>query len=291
MPKTMQLKLPFHTLDLTVIQHAKYADSDNIVSHHTRRNLIGIARQYNNYLEDNKLRISPDSIKSFLAHIKHIQAQSTWNLSRQNLKKALKLQPQVQNNYLARMMVEEVFREIKPIAIESKIVDYLTRSEVEMLITGSSKRLGLIISFLFVTGCRISELIRIRLIDVNAGQNIAIRILGKGSKSRRVFIPRKLFSAIRDEFRGTDWLFETRSGNKYNRSVIWRKIKKAGHEILNKDIHPHLLRHSTANYLLQECGRSANYVAEYLGHADPATTLNMYIHEKPTAEEITAMFG
>jgi len=291
MPKTMQLKLPFHNLDLTVIQHAKYNDSANMLSHHTRRNLLGIAKQFNSYLEENQLKISPATIKSFLAHLKHIQAQATWNLSRQNLKKVLKLQPQVQNNYLARMMVEEVFREIKPIAIESKIVDYLTRAEVEMLIKKSSLRLGLIISFLFVTGCRISEMIRIRLIDVSASQNIAIRILGKGSKSRRVFIPMKLFTAIRDEFRGTDWLFETKAGIKYNRSVIWRKIKRAGHDILAKDIHPHLLRHSTANYLLQECGRSANYVAEYLGHADPATTLNMYIHEKPTAEEITAMFG
>jgi integrase len=280
MTNAKTLYLPINKLDTTVIARAKYARSDNITAPATRRNLLGITCSYNDYLKDNKLKLTPKSIISFLDQLKGQQAPATWNLSRQNLKKVLRLQPQIRDNYLLKMLVEEIFRDIKPLRIDRKIINYLSRTDIERLADQSPTRLGLMIRFLFISGCRISELIQIRLCDIDIWQNTTIRIMGKGSKLRKVFIPMDMYRDIRKEFQGHIRLFETPTHKKYNRSVIWRQLKRAGNRILGREIYPHILRHSTANYLLQEKGKSANYVAEYLGHFSSSITLDMYIHEQ-----------
>lgn len=138
--------------------------------------------------------------------------------------------------------------------------------------------------FLFKTGCRISELINIRLIDIKCDKQVRVRLVGKGSKARTVHIDYQLYEKITNEFQGKHYLFENHKFHKLDRSNVYRNINSAGKKVLRLDIHPHTLRHSTANYLLIYCGKSANYVAEYLGHSSPATTLEMYIHENPGSD-------
>ncbi len=184
--------------------------------------------------------------------------------------------------------MDEVFSDIKPIRPDKKITDYLSHSEVLKLILGSKPKTALIIEFLFKTGCRISEMINIRLMDVKVDNEVRIKLVGKGSRERTVFIDQALYQRIRKEFQVLFYLFEHK-GKKLDRFRLYRQIKKSGQKVLSRSIHPHLLRHSTANYLLKECGKSPKYTAEFLGNS-MAVTLEMYIHERATGSEVVDLF-
>ena len=276
-------------LDLSIIERIKYENNGNRVAAHTRRNLLTIGRQYNRYLIAANLHPDPGSVSSFLEKLKEVQAPTTFNLSRQNLKKLLKHQPQINANYMMRVMVDELFTDIKPLRLEKQVLEYLKYPQVLQLILGSDPHTALIIEFLFKTGCRISEMISIRIKDIKVEKQVQIKLIGKGSKQRTVYIDHELYDRIREHFQGLFYLFENNRHHQFDRSNLFRKIKAAGLQTLGKDIHPHLLRHSTANYLLKDCGKSPKYVSEYLGHSDPAITLSMYIHEQP-GEEVVDLF-
>lgn len=274
------------TLDINILNHIKYNKSKNVVSELTRRNLTTIGRKFNQYLIDTSKSVNPKSIKEFLKELKIEQSPSTWNLSRQNLKTVLKYQPSIRGNYLNRVIIDEIFTDINPMKLEKKIVDYLSYDDVLSLIHCSSTTEAIIIEFLFKTGCRISELINIRIMDCFYGDEVRVRVLGKGSKVRVLYIGPDLFNRIRNHFQGKVYLFENSNHHLFDRSNLYRKIKTAGKRVLNQNIHPHILRHSTANYLLLDCGKSAKFVSEYLGHSTPAITMEMYIHDKPGSEVV-----
>jgi len=118
--------IPFKRLDTSVLTRAKYTRSNNITALNTRRSLINTSNSYNSYLKTNKLKISPESIAAFLYQQKLEQAPATWNLTRQNLKTAFKHQPGIRDNYAMKMLVEEIFRDIKTIRVDRKVNDYLT---------------------------------------------------------------------------------------------------------------------------------------------------------------------
>jgi integrase/recombinase XerD len=278
-------------LDLSMLSTTRYQNNSMILSVASRRNLLSLGKKFNLYLRKKRRKITAETIRDFLEELKFEYAPSTWNLSRQNLKRLLKLQPQINKNYLFRLLVDEIFKDIRPIQIDRQVKEYLSEKEIQKLIRNSPARLGLIIETLFLTGCRISELIGIRLRDIRKSDSgAAITVLGKGNKVRTVYIPNDLLRNIRHTFQSRIYLFENRKGNQLDASNLWKAIRKAGRKVLRKDIHPHLLRHSTASYLLLEKGRSAKYVSRYLGHSTPAVTLDMYVHEQPRAE-IVSLFN
>jgi len=276
------------SLDLKLIKRIKYENNGNRMADHTISSLQSIGKKYNEFLHDNNLQIDKSSIIGFLQQVKMQRSAATYNLTRTHLKKLLKHHPAIKDDYTKRMLVNEIFSDIKPLRQDKKVVDYLSQSQVLQLILGSEKRLALMIEFLFKTGVRISEMINIRLQDckVDREVRIRIRIIGKGSKQRTVFITQELYHRIRKEFCGLFYLFENKRQHQYDRSNLFRQIKKSGKLILGREVNVHLLRHSTANFLLKECGKSPKYVAEFLGHSDPAVTLSMYIHEEVGAEVV-----
>jgi integrase len=286
----MALLFTKQILDLSVIEHIRSERGRGGLAEHTRRNLRNIGKMYNTWLKLNKKQLSEKSLKSFLQNLQDKQSSATWNLSRQNLKKLLKHQPGIGDNYLKRVMIDEIFTDIKNLRQDKKVIDYLSYSQVLQLILGSDVKTALIIEFLFKTGCRISEMINIRPIDINVDRQVRSSVIGKGSKQRTVFIDHELYERISKHFKGVYYLFENSNRNKLDRSNLFRKIKVAGQEVLQRAIHPHILRHSTANYLLKDCGKSLKFVSEYLGHSDTAVTLEMYIHEQP-GEEVVDLFS
>ena len=139
---------------------------------------------------------------------------------------------------------------------------------------------------LYATGVRVSELINLRLIDVNASVGF-VRCFGKGSKERIVpigkvaldYLTRYLVDSRPKYARSgsSEYLFLTNRGKKMSRVGFWKLIKrytaKAG---ITKNITPHTLRHSFATHLLQG-GADLRSIQEMLGHADIATT-QVYTH-------------
>jgi integrase/recombinase XerD len=161
----------------------------------------------------------------------------------------------------------------------------LTPEEVAALEERLSDRGRRFVHFLYATGCRVSEMVRIRLKDCHVNGGVTIEVMGKGGKARKVRISAAFFHELRDAFQGTTWLFETANGTPYRREYISNMIERASVRALGRMVGAHALRHSFATALIAKTGK-VQAVSEYLGHADPAMTLRFYVHETLTDDEL-----
>ena len=142
------------------------------------------------------------------------------------------------------------------------------------------------LELLYATGVRVSELITIKITQVNLERGF-VRIMGKGSKERVVPMGDKAINAIkeylesgREKFVKTkteSFLFLNNNGTAMTRQGFWKNIRNYGLiSGISGTISPHVLRHSFATHLL-EGGADLRAVQMMLGHADIATT-QVYTH-------------
>ena len=175
-----------------------------------------------------------------------------------------------------------------------KLPVVLSKEEIERLIKApdTGGQLGLrdraIIETLYATGIRVSELVNLKKRDLIKSENV-IRVFGKGSKERIVPICdialewiERYYSTTRNEFTklreiGSDFIFLNFRGGRISRISVWRMLQKYARDAnINKQIHPHTLRHTFATHLL-EGGADIRAVQEMLGHCDIGTT-QIYLH-------------
>ena len=172
--------------------------------------------------------------------------------------------------------------------IMKSIPKTLDEKEVEKLLDcpNINSPLGLrdkaMIETLYSCGLRVSELIDLELIHVNARQGV-MKILGKGQKERLVPMGEKLINIMDDYLSESrpkllnknisDYFFISSRGSKMTRQSFWHRIKfyseKAG--LNKKNISPHVLRHAFATHLLNN-GADLRVVQLLLGHSDLNTT-------------------
>jgi integrase/recombinase XerD len=142
------------------------------------------------------------------------------------------------------------------------------------------------LELLYASGLRISELVNARLENFYPDEG-TIRVIGKGNKTRIVPVGRKACEALavyltteRPKLvkrRTGNEIFLSEHGAKLTTARIWQIVKeKARHAGLEKNIYPHLLRHSFATHLLSN-GADLRIIQEMLGHADISTT-QVYTH-------------
>lgn len=137
------------------------------------------------------------------------------------------------------------------------------------------------IKLLYSAGLRVSELINLRVRDLEFDRNYGWVRHGKGNKDRRFIIAlslkEELLGYIEQECLGQDsWLFMSYNGHMSARSVqeiIKRAAKIAG---IHKRVHPHTLRHSYATHLIEN-GYDVVSVQSLLGHNSAETTM-VYVH-------------
>ena len=143
-----------------------------------------------------------------------------------------------------------------------------------------------ILEVLYATGVRVSELIGLRIADLDMDVGLC-NVLGKGAKERLVPIGGPARVALRhylqdvrpglDKGRSGGHVFLNRSGRALSRTAIWNLVRKATRAAgLSKKVSPHTLRHTFATHLL-EGGADLVAVQELLGHADISTT-QIYTH-------------
>ena len=161
--------------------------------------------------------------------------------------------------------------------------------EYERLLQGArSDRQRMFMMFLWVTGCRISEMLGVKLSHCEIqGERVHVRILGKGKKERYVWIPAVLYHRIDKCFVGDTWLFETGKGKAYSRSYVSNQIAKLGRHVLDRRISAHTFRHSFATRKIKETAK-IQAVSEYLGHSSVAITLSLYCHDELSAEDLSS---
>jgi integrase len=170
---------------------------------------------------------------------------------------------------------------------------YLTKSEIHKILNycQSSKNknnhaIASIIECLLYTGCRISELIQAKLTDLKRVEDVYhLNIVGKGNKSRIVYLPIETMDRLNRVIDSTEYLLESRTGDPFTQPNIYQRLRRISIKVLNKKIHPHGLRHSCAMALIKS-GMSIRSVSEYLGHSNVSTTLSYYDHSKPDPKSV-----
>lgn len=166
---------------------------------------------------------------------------------------------------------------IKSPKLPIKVPVYLEESEIEQMmeLTKDNPRKHLIISLLYYTGLRVSELCNLRAKDVSEN---SLNVLGKGNKQRVLPTPAKLkdaISSLKKTLREDDYLFRSHTSSKkgITRDGVYKLIQEVGSKCgINKEkLHPHALRHSTATSMLNK-GVDIRVIQEVLGHSNLSTT-------------------
>ena len=184
-----------------------------------------------------------------------------------------------------------IFRLVSLPKKAKKLPKYFYYNELEELFsvndlkTSLGQRDNLLIEMMYATGVRVSELVSIKLSDIHKS-NRTIRIMGKGSKERIVSFGEYCEDALdlylsdgRNELnkKNSEYLFLNNQGGQLTtrgvRYILEQMIKKTS---IDKNISPHMLRHTFATHLLNE-GCDLLAVQELLGHESIAAT-QVYTH-------------
>ncbi len=173
------------------------------------------------------------------------------------------------------------------IRIPARLPRCLTAAEMRLLLRAAGQAdetTGLATLLMFATGVRVSELAAIRVQDIDLDQR-SIRIQGKGSRERQVFLPNEAVTACLERYMTSAGRPPSATGslllNTRRRAVSAAGLRarlralaeKAG---LTRRVTPHMLRHTAATALL-EAGVDIRFVQRLLGHQSIATT-QIYTH-------------
>jgi integrase/recombinase XerD len=179
--------------------------------------------------------------------------------------------------------------------IRRSLPGYLRLDEVEKLLNQPDAKTALgmrdraMLEVLYSTGLRVSELVSLRVSDLD-GKTGCLRCIGKGDKERIVPVGRKALGMVDKYLRearpellrqakaaNAPTLFVNRRGANLSRVGVWKILSAYGRRAgLRVALTPHMLRHSFATHLLER-GADLRSVQLMLGHADISTT-QIYTH-------------
>jgi integrase/recombinase XerD len=262
--------------------------SANTVSAY-RRDLV----KFKSFAEKRKLAletVSRDDLVDFLA-----------GLYRQKLEsRTVARQLVTLRNFFRFAQIQESIARDPTINLESpkirrSLPGYLRLEEVERLLgqpdskTILGQRDRAMLEVLYSTGLRVSELVGLRVSDLD-GKTGCVRCIGKGDKERLVPVGRKALGLVdkylrearpellrRGKTGNSPTLFVNRRGAPLSRVGVWKILSAYGRRAgLRRALTPHMLRHSFATHLLER-GADLRSVQLMLGHADISTT-QIYTH-------------
>lgn len=159
---------------------------------------------------------------------------------------------------------------------EKKLPQVLSQEELMLIFeaAGNIKHRAMLM-LIYAAGLRRSELLALRVGDVDLNRNVVFIRGGKGRKDRQSIMAQSLVPLLREymeKYSPKFWLFEGQSGERYSESSLQHILKQAASKAgIKKQVRLHMLRHSFATHLL-ESGTSTRYIQVLLGHESPVTT-------------------
>ena len=187
---------------------------------------------------------------------------------------------------------------LKVVAPKSKkrLPLFVEEDQIESLLNGVEfddgfigERDKLIIELFYVTGIRLSELINIKISDLNFDNNL-VKVLGKRNKERLIPLSTRIVKELQffiEKYKIDNYLFTNLGGTKVYTKLVYRVVNKYIGKIssINKKS-PHILRHTFATHMLNN-GADINAIKELLGHANLSAT-QVYTHN--TIEKLKSVY-
>ena len=177
---------------------------------------------------------------------------------------------------------------IKNKKVPNKIISYFSEEEIKIIISHLNKENNLkyltLLCVLYETGARVSELINIKICDINLSDTASITLYGKRNKIRIVPISNELVKLINKYFKnqyvdyGEGLLLYSKNHKQYSRfginfiiNSLADKLKLEYPNYFKENYHPHSFRHSKATHLYNN-GTPLLYIKDFLGHSTITTT-------------------
>lgn len=259
------------------LNNVKQASANTVASY--RRDLVKLNRYFETLGFKSFADINTTDLNSYVLYMKE-QNMSTATISRN----VASIKSFFMYLYKNNLIKEDPTEQIKPPKIEKKLPEILTVEEISKLLEQPSKsnpkeiRDKAMLELLYATGMRVSELISLQLSDVNL--TMSYIMCRDANKERVIPIENAAKAALENYISNTrmvmvsdsPYLFTNMKGQPMTRQGFWKLIKiyakRAG---IDKDITPHMIRHSFASHLVCN-GADLKAVQEMLGHSDISTT-------------------
>lgn len=168
----------------------------------------------------------------------------------------------------------------------NSLPNVLTTEEIKRIINAIVNiKHRAIISTIYSCGLRISEVVNLKLKDIDSSAMMVKIVSAKGKNDRLVMLSEKLLFVLREYYakcKPKEYLFEGQNGEKYSprsiQQIFNNAVKKVG---IKKKVTVHTLRHSFASHLLDN-GTDIRFIQELLGHKHLSTT-QIYTHINPVS--------
>jgi integrase/recombinase XerD len=240
-------------------------------SDYTIRNYMNAIRELIEFTKKNPDEITEDDVKMFMAENFTDSASSSVIVFLSAIRYAY-----------SNILKKDITLGIKRPKREKRIPEVLTKDEVKRLIDNTkNKKSKLIISMAYACGFRVSELINLKIGDLNFNEMSGKILQAKGRKDRIFNLPKFILNDLKKQTQKQienrqEYLFSGPNGKLSERNIqkiVKKAVRDAG---IHKDVHPHTLRHSFATHLLEN-NVDIRKIQELLGHADLSTT-QIYTH-------------
>ena len=147
----------------------------------------------------------------------------------------------------------------------------LTKKELLFLVNSIPNiRDKLIVKILYDTGARVSEITNLKLKDIDLDTK-EIHVMGKGRKPRTVYIHSSTTDLLKVFIQNENILSPNIEVFRITPMTVWYNLKKYGRELLDRELHPHMLRHSRLQHMADD-GIDSFSIKSYAGHSDIGTT-------------------
>ena len=247
-------------------------------------------RNFFEYIDKNIKEVNTEDIYEYIEYLKGKYVYNTVIRKVSCIKSLFKF------CYMEKLIDKDPSNKIKNLNKEKRLPEILTLEEIKKIInsfdhTPENRRNQMICKMLIATGARISEILNLEIKNIENTDFEFVKVFGKGSKYRYIPIYPELENELKEYINVYRSHLKSSVGSfllfpGIRRENFWKVLNKHALNVgIEKKIHPHLFRHSTATLLLEN-GADIRMVQEILGHASIKTT-EIYTHvEKSTLKKI-----
>ena len=173
---------------------------------------------------------------------------------------------------ITRELISFRKRNLTALTDEEKLAaSVLTKKELIFLVDKIPiLRDKILVKILYDTGARVSEITNLKIKDVDLDTK-EVRVMGKGRKPRTVYIHTSTCDLLKYYINDQNILSPNSLVFFIKPITVWYNLKKYGQELLGRELHPHMLRHTRLQHMADE-GIDSFSIKSYAGHSDISTT-------------------
>ncbi len=247
--------------------------SDLTVKAYLRHN-----QQFLDFSKKEPSSIQEDDVKSYMAYLMSEKKQKPASVSL--VLSSLKF-------FYKDLMDRDIFSKIRSPKTEKKLPTVLSKEEIKRLFEAiDNKKHRLLVELMYSSGMRVSEVVRLKVNDLDLAEKMGRVLAGKGKKDRHIILSKrsadKIATYLAKRKYDSEYVFPTNNGHisiRMAQKIVNNAAKNAG---LKKRVFCHALRSSFATHLL-EGGTDIRIIQELLGHSNLSTT---QIYTKVSREQL-----